>query len=147
MATPTGPRANAARNWFARERRRIKQDQKDFDIAGLVGPGGTPFDFGAVAAGGSSANVLTLPASAELALAINAATTAGDLGILDVTTGIDYVSAEDGISAGRINIRHLFREAHQIRITRAVGAPAGVVNVAFRGPKSQAVLIGTATFT
>jgi hypothetical protein len=147
MATPTGARASTARNWFARERRRTKQDQKDFDIAGLVAPGGTPFDFGAVAAGGSSANVLTLPASAELALKINAVTLAGDLGILDVTAGIDYVSAAAGISGGRVNIRHVFREAHQVRISRAIGAPAGAVLVFFRGPKSQLVQFGTATFT
>lgn len=229
MATPTGPRAASARNWFARERRRTKQDQKDFDLAGLesapfriidlavnVGGGGynvgdefliaggtfsiqgrgyvvaevagavtvvaiqiagaytvspgagaatvaqtgggndlltvdvtlsAPFDFGAVAAGGSSANVLTLPASAEIALEINAATLAGDLGVLDVTQSIDYVSAEAGISGGRVNIRHVFRQAHEIRITRAVGAPAGTVIVYFRGPKSQLIQIGTATFT
>lgn len=147
MATPTGPRAASARNWFARERRRTKQDQKDFDIAGLVAPGGTPFNFGAVLAGGSSANALTLPASLEIALEINAATLAGDLGVLDVTQSIDYVSAEAGISGGRVNIRHVFREAHDIRITRAVGAPAGAVIVSFRGPKSQLIQIGTATFT
>ena len=147
MATPTGVRADAARNWFARERRRNKQDQKDFDIAGFVAPGGTPFDFGAVAAGGSSANLLTLPASLEIALEINAATTAGDLGVLDVTSSLDFVSAEAGISGGRVNIRHVFREAHEIRITRAAGAPAGTVLVFFRGPKSQLIQFGTATFT
>jgi hypothetical protein len=147
MATPTGSRAIAARNWFARERRRSKQDQKDFDIAGLVAPGGTPFDFGAVAAGGSSANVLTLPASLEIALQINAATVAGDLGVLDTTDAIDYVSAEAGISGGRVNIRKRFKEVHAIRITRAVGAPAGAVLVFFRGPKSQLVQFGQATFT
>ena len=47
MATPTGPRAQAARNWFARERRRTKQNQKDFDIAGVFA---TPHDFGAARA-------------------------------------------------------------------------------------------------
>ncbi len=144
MATPAGSRADNARGWFARERRRTKQNQKDFDIAGLVS---TPFVFGAVAAGGSSANVLTLPADAELALEINAATVAGDLGVLDVTAGVDFVSAEAGISGGRVNIRHLFREPHQVRITRAIGAPAGAVIVYFRGPKSQLIQVGTATFT
>ena len=147
MATPTGPRADAVRNWFARERRRIKQDQKDFDIAGLVPPGGTPFDFGAVAAGGSSANVLTLAASLEIALQINAITTAGDLGVLDTTDSIDFVSAVAGVSGGRVNIRHQFKEAHAIRITRAIGAPAGAVLVFFRGPKSQLIQFGQATFT
>ena len=71
MATPTGVRANSARGWFARERRRKKQDQKDFDIAGLFA---APFNFGATAAGGSSANTLTLPANIAIALELNAAT-------------------------------------------------------------------------
>lgn len=144
MATPTGARADNARGWFARERRRTKQNQKDFDIAGLFA---TPFDFGNVAAGGSSANVLTLPAAAELALELDDATAAGGLGVLDVTDSIDYVSAEAGVTGGRVNIRHLFREPHQVRITRAIGAPAGAVVVYFRGPKSQLIQIGSATFT
>ena len=229
MATPTGPRAEAARGFFARERRRSKQDQKDlfnagfesspfriialavnvggsgyavgdtflivggtFTIQGLgrvtaeaasvvtevviqvqgsytVSPGvgaatvaqtgggndaltvdvtlSGLFDFGAVAAGGVSANVLTLPSSLEIALQINAATTAGDLGVNDDTDAIDYVSAEAGISGGRVNIRKRFKEAHAIRISRAIGAPAGAVLVFFRGPKSQLVQFGTATFT
>jgi len=144
MATPTGARADSARGWFARERRRTKQNQKDFDIAGHVA---TPFVFGAVAAGGSSANVLALPADIEIALEINAAIAAGGFGVLDVTTGIDHVSAEAGVPGGRVNIRHLFREPHQVRITRAIGAPAGAVVVYFRGPKSQLIQIGSATFT
>lgn len=229
MATPTGVRANSARGWFARERRRTKQDQKDFDIAGIeaapfrviglavnVGGGGynvgdeflisggtfsiqgrgyvvsetagavtaiaiqvagaytvTPgagaatvaqtgggndlltvdvtlsalFNFGATAAGGSSANALTLPANIELALELNAATAAGDLGVEDVTDAVSFVSAEAGVSGGRINIRRLFRESHQVRITRAIGAPAGAGIVYFRGPKSGLVQIGTVTFT
>lgn len=229
MASPTGPRADAARGWLARERRRKKQNQKDFDIAGFeaapfriinlavnVGGAGynvgdeflisggtfsiqgrgyvvseaagvvtavaiqiagaytvTPgagaatvaqtgggddaltvdvtlsalFDFGAVAAGGSSANALIIPADIEIALEHPAATAAGDLGVLDVTAGVTYVSAEAGIAGGRINIRRKLREVHQLRITRAIGAPAGAVLVFFRGPKSQLVQVGTATFT
>ncbi len=229
MATPTGSKADKARGYFARERRRKKQDQKDFDIAGFepspfrvmtlavnVGGGGyavgdeflvsggtfsvqclgkvaaetlgvvtavsvlipgaytvSPgagaatiaqtgggddlltvdvtlsalFDFGAVAAGGSSANVLTLPAAVEIALEHASATSAGDLGVLDDTTAVDYVSAEAGQAGGRVNIRRLFPESHEIRITRAVGAPAGAVAVYFRGPKSELIQIGEATFT
>ncbi len=144
MATPTGPRADSARGWFARERRRTKQNQKDFDIAGHVA---TPFDFGAVAAGGSSANVLTLPADIEIALELDDDTVAGDMGVLDVTAAVTFVSAEAGKLGGRVNIRHLFREPHQVRITRAIGAPAGAVIVYFRGPKSQLIQVGSATFT
>ncbi len=145
MATPTGPRALAARAFYRVRRRKKKQDQKDFEISGHEP--GSPFDFGAVAAGGSSANVLTLPAAVELALEINVATTAGQLGVLDVTTGIDYVSADPGQIGGRVNIRRKFPEGHEIRVARAVGAPAGAVVVYFRGPKSQLIQIGQATFT
>lgn len=147
MATPMGARADRARGYYSRRRRRKKQEQKDFDIAGFVAPAGTPFDFGAVAAGGSSANTLTLPANVKIALVINTATTAGQLGVEDVTAGVTYVSAEAGVSGGRINIRRWFAEPHQIRITRALGAPSGSVQVYFRGPKSQLVQIGQATFT
>jgi len=147
VATPAGVRSGRAVAWFARKRRKNKQNQKDFDIAGYVAPNGTPFDFGAVIAGGSSANVLTLPADIDIALRINAVTTAGQLGILDVTASITYLSAAASVSGGRINIRRRFRETHQIRITRAIGAPAGAVLVFFRGPKSQLIQIGQATFT
>lgn len=145
MATPTGPRADSARAFYRVRRRKKKQDQKDLEIAGFTP--GSPFDFGAVAAGGSSANVLTLPAAVEVALEINVVTTAGQLGVLDVTTGVDYVSADPGQVGGRVNIRRKFPEAHGIRITRAAGAPAGAVIVYFRGPKSQLVQFGQATFT
>ncbi len=142
MATPTGERADAARRFHARERRRTKQNQSDYSA--LIA---APFDFGTVAAGGSSTNVLTLPADIEIAITINAIMAAGHVGVLDVTSGIDFVSAEAAVSGARINIRHLFREPHQIRITRAAGALAGAASVKFRGPKSQLIEIGTAVFT
>jgi len=142
MATPTGERADAARRFHARERRRTKQNQADYRA--LIA---APFDFGTVAAGGSSTNVLTLPADIEIAVTINAAMAAGHVGILDVTTGLDFVSAEAAVSGARINIRHLFREPHQIRITRAAGALAGAATIFFRGPKSQLIAFGTVVFT
>lgn len=145
MATPTGRRARAARGWFARERRRTLQNQKDFEIAGYTPA--APFAFGTVAAAGSSTNTLTLPADCELTLSVPAATVVGDLGVEDVTDGVTYVQAEAGASGARINIRKRFREAHQIRITRAAGSPAGTIDVFFRGPKSQLVKIGEATGT
>ena len=60
MATPTGPRAQAARGFFSRVRRRKKQDQKDYDIAGLVA---SPHDFGSAASSAAFPNALTLPAN------------------------------------------------------------------------------------
>lgn len=144
MATPTGPRADSARGFYARERRRKKQNQKDFDIAGLVA---TPFDFGATAAGGSSANALTLPADIKLAFESSVALAAGDFGVEDVSAGVTSFSGDAAPALGVINMRPLFRERRQIRIARAVGAPAATVKIYFRGPKSQIVQIGTVTFT
>jgi hypothetical protein len=133
-----------ASQYYARKRRRKKQDQKAFDIAGFFA---TPFDFGATAAAGSSANVLTLPADIQIALELNVAIVAGGFGVEDVTAALSYVSAEAGIAGGRVNIRQVFRGTHQIRITRAAGTPAGAVIVYFRGPKSQLSRVATATFT
>lgn len=56
MATPTGARADAARGYFARVRRRKKQDQKDFDTAGHA-PAPFRVLLMAVNAGGSGYNV------------------------------------------------------------------------------------------
>ena len=63
MATPTGPRAESARGFFARVRRRKKQDQKDYDIAGLVA---SPHDFGSAASSAAFPNPLTLPANVRV---------------------------------------------------------------------------------
>ena len=142
MATPTGERADPARRFHAREWRRTKQNQSDYSVLAAA-----PFDFGTVAAGGSSTNVLTLPADIEIAITINAVMAAGHLGVLDVTSGITYLNAEAAVSGARINIRHLFREPHQIRITRDAGALAGAATVFFRGPKSQLIAVGTVVFT
>lgn len=142
MATPTGARADSARGWFARERRRKKQDRSDFDalVASL-------FNFGTVAAGGLSLNTLTLPANVEIAFQNTFAAAALDLGVFDTTAGVGYLNAEAAIVGARINIRHLFRKPHQIQISRSIGALAGTVVVSFRGPKSALVPIGIATFT
>ena len=142
MATPTGPRAENARNWFARERRRKKQDQSDFDALAAA-----LFDFGAVVAGGLSANTLTLPADVEIAFQATCAVAIADVGVFDATDAVGFVNAEANIIGGRINIRHLFREPHAIQISRAIGALAGTVVVSFRGPKSALVPFGIATFT
>lgn len=145
MATPTGPRARAARGWYSRERRRRLQNQKDFEIAGYTPA--APFNFGATALGGSSANAMTLPADIDIALELASATVAGDMGVEDVSGSATYVQAEAAAAGARVNIRKTFREARQIRIARGATAPAGTVSVYFRGPKSQLVKIGEATFT
>ncbi len=140
MATPA-----AARAFYRVRRRKKKQDQKDFEIAGYTPA--APFDFGATLANADSANALELPADANLVVAINAATVAGDIGITDITTGITYFSAEDAGANAPIVIRKLFREPHQVRLHRGPTGPAGSVSVFFRGPKDQDILIGTGTFS
>lgn len=142
MATPTGRPASEARGFFARVRRRKKQDQSDFDplFAAL-------FDFGAVAAGGLSANTLTLPADVEIAFQNTFVTASLDLGVFDATLGVSFFNVEGAAIGGRCNIRKLFRAPHEIQITRAPVAPAGTVVVSFRGPKSALVPFGIATFT
>ena len=145
MATPTGNRADASRGFFARERRRKKQDQKDFDIAGFVAPGGTVFAFGVALPGGVSSNALTLPASVVIAIMANNNRAAGDVGILDETTGIIYFNAEPTQPGSVLNIRHLFREGRSIRIVHP--NPGGsVIDLFFRGPKSSLTGFGQCFF-
>lgn len=225
MATPLNQEAEEVRGFFARERRRKKQDQKDYDLAGFesapfdvrslsvnvgganyaqgdqfsilggtfyqqslgyvvsetggvvdsvavldpgkytVSPGAGAatsaitgigvgltvdvilsglFDFGNVPQGGKSPNGLILPASGFFSFVHAAATLAGDIAITDETTGIVYPSADPGQAGGRVNIRRLFPEVHQIKIAAAPTAPLGQVNIFFRGPKSQMVQIGQA---
>jgi hypothetical protein len=106
------------------------------------------FSFGATAAGGSSANILTLPADAKIALRLeNTTVAAGGFGVEDVTDGITYVNAEGFFLGGPANIRKLFRVDHQIRITRAIGTPNATCIVYFRGPKTSLIEIGGSAFS
>ena len=142
MATPTGRNAADARGFHARVRRRKKQDQSAFDALFAA-----PFDFGAVAPAGQSANALTLPADVEIAVQANFPTVALDIGIFDVTDPQVVFCPDAVVTSGRMNFRHLFRQPHQIRIFRSATAPAGTIVVSFRGPKSALVQFGLATFT
>ena len=138
------PTPGTAAQYYARKRRRKKQDQKDFDIAGYFA---APFDFGAVLVGGSSANTLVLPADVKVAIESTVALAAGDIGVENVAGGITHVSALAAPAGAVIDIFQLYREDQQIRITRSLVAPAATITVYFRGPKSQLIQIGTATFT
>lgn len=133
-----------ARGYYARKRRRKKQDQSDFDIAGFFA---TPFDFGATAAGGSSANALVLPADIKIAFESDVGLAAGDFGVENVSDGVTYFSADAAPALGVVNFRTLFREQKQIRIARSLTAPAATIKLYFRGPKSQIIQIGTVAFT
>lgn len=143
MATPTGRPAQEARGFFARVRRRKKQDQKDYDIAGLVA---SPFDFGAAAANAAFPNTLTLPATVRIlaeVLAASAAIPAGDTLFSDGQA--QARNSED--LANLTTIRALFVESRALTITRGPAVASGTLQVYFFGPKSQRILIGTGTFS
>ena len=143
MATPTGPGARAARGWFARERRRTKRNLSEFLRQGITPQ--APFDFGAVAAGGNSANTLTLPANTRFVLELDAAVGVQGYGVFDQTTDFENVEAVG--ANGRGPIRHLFRRDQDVQISRDAGTPAGALNVYFDDQAGKLTLIGTATFT
>ena len=143
MATPTGPRADAARGFFSRVRRRKKQDQKDFDIEGLVA---TPHDFGSAASSAAFPNVLTLPANIKIQAEVLAASGAIPAGDTLFDDGITQArNAED--LANLTTIRARFGEGRDLTITRGAAAVTGTLQVYFFGPKSQRILIGTGAFT
>ncbi len=143
MATPTGRPADEARGFFARVRRRKKQDQKDFDIAGLVA---SPHDFGAAIASAVFPNALTLPANIRIqaqVIAASGAIPAGDTLFSDGTA--QARNSED--LANLTTIRALFIEGRSLTITRGATVSTGTLQIYFFGPKSQRILIGTGTFT
>jgi len=143
MATPTGSRADAARGFFSRVRRRKKQDQKDYDIAGHFA---TPFDFGSAASSAAFPNSLVLPANVRIlaeVLAASAAIPAGDTLFDDTVT--QARNSED--LANLTTIRALFGEGRTLTITRGAAVATGTLQVYFFGPKSQRILIGTGTLT
>lgn len=135
--------AAEARGWFSRVRRRTKQNQKDFDIAGHFA---TPFDFGSAGANAAFPNTLTLPANARVlaqVIAASGAIPAGDTLFSDGTA--QARNSED--LANLTTIRALFIEARALTITRGPAAVTGTLQVFFFGPKSQRILIGTGTFS
>ena len=141
MATPTGPRAESARNWFARERRRKKQDQSDFDSLAA-----TPHDFGSAASSVAFPNALTLPANVRILVEVLAASGAIPAGDTLFDDGINQArNAED--MANLTTIRAVFGESRPLTITRGPAVSSGTLQVYFFGPKSQRVLIGTGTLT
>lgn len=143
MSLPSGPRAQAKLAYYRRAKRRSKRDLSEFLRQGITPL--APFDFGTVAAGGSSLNTLTLRANATFVLEYSVAAAIGDAGITDGTT--DYTNAEAFQAGGFVEIRRQFRRDQGIQITRAIGAPAGSVNVYFLQVGGIRTLIGQATFT
>ena len=150
MATPTGPRAEAARGWFARVRRRQKQDQKAFDVAGLVA---TPHDFGSAAPSVAFPNDLTLPADIHIKARVASA-------VFPIPPAPQTIAPGDTLFADGINqarnaealeeftiIRAVFRNGRTLTITRGATLVTGSLEIYFLGPKSQRILIGTGTLT
>ncbi len=143
MATPTGRPADEARGFFARVRRRKKQDQKDFDIAGHFA---TPFDFGAALPSAAFPNSLALPANARVQAEVLAATGAIPAGDTLFSDGTAQARNSEDL-ANLTTIRALFIEARTLTITRGPAVSSGTLQVYFFGPKSQRILIGTGVFS
>lgn len=143
MSLPTGPDANRKLAYYRRAKRRSKRDLSEFTRQGITPL--APFDFGATAAGGSSANTLTLPANAKFVLEHGAITLAERLGIDDQTTA--FLNLDAGVAGSFHRIDHLFRKDQDIQVARVAGALAGAVNVYFDDQFGKLTLIGTATFT
>lgn len=143
MALPAGPAADRKLAYLRRAKRRSKRDLAEFTRQGITPL--APFDFGATAAAGSSANSLTLRANARFVLELDAIVVAADYGITDQTT--TFVNVDAGAANSRIEIRHVFRRDQVIQITRAAGCPAGALNVYFQELGGKLTLIGTSVFT
>lgn len=142
MATPTGDRADRARRFHARERRRVKQDQKAFDNAGLFA---TPFDFGSTLLGQDSPNSLQLPANCKIAISSSVA-----LNFDDVFIGDDLETWGQRLGfpvGGIVKFDTQFQKNRTILITRGDVAVAAVLEIYFWGPKSQIIKFGDCVFT
>ncbi len=143
MSLPAGPDANRKLGYLRRAKRRSKRDLAEFTRQGITPL--APFDFGNTAAGGSSANTLTLPANGRFTLELDAVTLAERLGIDDQTTS--FLNLDAGVAGSFHRIGHYFRKDQDIQIARVAGALAGTLNVYFQELGGKLTLIGTATFT
>ena len=143
MATPTGPRAEAARGYFSRVRRRKKQDQSDYGIAGLVA---APFNFGSAASSVAFPNTLVLPANVRILVEVLAASGAIPAGDTLFDDGVTQARNSEDM-ANLTTIRAVFGESRTLTITRGAAVSTGTLQVYFFGPKSQRILIGTGTLT
>jgi len=141
MATPTGARADAARGFFSRVRRRKKQDQKDFSVLAA-----SPHNFGSAASSAAFPTPLTLPANVRIQAEVLTATGPIPAGDTLFSDGIRQArNAED--LGSLTTIRALFGEGRDLTITRGPAVSTGTLQVYFFGPKSQRILIGTGTLT
>jgi len=143
MATPTGPRATAARSFYRVRRRKKKQDQKDFDIAGLAA---TPHNFGAAAASVAFPSPLTLPANVEIQVIVTTPSAGLPAGSFTFADGV-RVAANRRDMAELQRISAIFGESRVLTITRDATVATGALEVYFVGPMTQRILIGIGTLT
>lgn len=145
MSLPAGPDAQKKLGYYRRLRRRTKQDESDFDIAGLFD---TPHDFGSQAAGVGSPNNLLLPANARIAISHSVGLSPEDVSMTDVgPPELGHDNAETTNANGIQEIRNWYEKNTTLHIFRRAGSPAGTLSVYFLGPHNTRTLIGTATWT
>lgn len=136
------PTTADAAGYHARKRRRIKQNQSAFDEAGHFA---SPFDFGAMLIGQDSPNSLLLPADCQIAIGSTVALSTADYFIGD---DLETWGFPAGVVAGGVqNSPYYFKKDRTIVITRGDSAPSAVLEIFFRGPKSQLIKFGDCVFT
>ena len=143
MATPTGPRAQAARAFYRVRRRKLKQEETRFALLAA-----TPHNFGAVASNASAPNNLALPGAGRFAVSFSAALPLGGAAIFDATGPLQsFFNPVSAVAGGRVEIRHWFERNQTIGVFRPVGTLPGTLSVYYLGPMNKPLLIGTATFS
>ena len=125
----------------ARRRHRLFRMVSAFRDTGLVA---SPHDFGSVAADASSSSGLTLPQTAEFAVALDAAWTAGEISLED--NAGQAVAGRGGAAGEIVRIAGRFPRGRILQVARALGAPAGAFSLYLVG-QDRPVLVGSATFT
>lgn len=122
---------------FARRKRAEEWSR----LATLIG---TPHDFGNIAAGGSSAGNLAVPASVRLAAAVD-----GALSVSDVTINVG-TRAHDNPATGAADVVWSAGVAWRnelMTVDRAVGSPAGTLTIYAVNDFGERSAIATGTFT
>ena len=146
MSLPAGPAAQRKLAYYRRVRRRIKQDEKAFEIAGFTP--GAPHDFGSQAAGVGSPNNLILPANARFAVSHSVGLSPEWASFEDIgPPTIGYWNAETTGANGIQEVRNWFEKDTELHIFRALGSTAGTLSIYFLGPHNKRTLIATATWT
>lgn len=124
----------------ARRRHRRFRVLSAFRDAGLVD---TPHSFGNVADAGASSSGLTIPQTAQFAVALDAAWTAGQISLED--NAGQAVFGPGGAADQIVKISGTFARGRILQIARD-GAPAGALSL-YLVDQDRRILVGSATFT